>query len=215
MVADGADVVLRLPHAAAADASAGMERVDHAPPEDVFRGRRCPDEEVSDDGRRGGVGVVGGRLPEQEAEPRAGGREPGDRRHREVQLECVRQQEHAVRRRPALQIDERDRVELDDEHAGPVIEHGGGLHVVGDAERRVDVGVAIAAVDGERADDGAGDDAHIRLREPQHALPEGIPLLDGEHPSRLCAATDHATARSRDRRTHVVHGAVGRGQRAW
>ena len=53
--------------------------------------------------------------------------------------------------------------------------------MVGYGERQVYVGEAIAAVHSERAHDGSGYDADIGLSEPQHALAESIPLLDGKH----------------------------------
>jgi hypothetical protein len=46
------------------------------------------------------------------------------------------------------------------------------------------VGEAVAAVYGERAHGGSGDDALILLREPQRALAETIPLLNGFHQAR-------------------------------
>jgi hypothetical protein len=56
--------------------------------------------------------------------------------------------------------------------------------MVGDAESEVHVGEAVALVHGERAHGGSGDDARIPLREPEHALAESIPLLNGEHSAR-------------------------------
>jgi len=53
--------------------------------------------------------------------------------------------------------------------------------MVGDAEGKVHVGEAVAPIYGERAHGGSGDNALILVREPQHALAENIPLLDGEH----------------------------------
>ena len=53
--------------------------------------------------------------------------------------------------------------------------------VVGDAESEVQVGEAIALVDSERPHGGSGYDAIVLLREPQRALAQGIPLLDGKH----------------------------------
>ena len=53
--------------------------------------------------------------------------------------------------------------------------------MVGDAEGKVHVGEAVASIYGERAHGGSGDNALILVREPQHALAENIPLLDGEH----------------------------------
>ena len=73
------------------------------------------------------------------------------------------------------------RVELVDERARPVIEHVSYQLMVGDAEGKVQVGEAVAPIHGERAHGGSGDNALILVGEPQHALAESIPLLDGEH----------------------------------
>jgi hypothetical protein len=58
------------------------------------------------------------------------------------------------------------RIELVDERARPVIEHLTDRRVVGDAEGEVQVGEAVAAVHGERADSGSGNDPPIFVREP-------------------------------------------------
>ena len=58
------------------------------------------------------------------------------------------------------------RIELVDERPRPVVEHVSDRHVVGDAEREVQVGEAVAAVHGERAHGGPGNHALILLREP-------------------------------------------------
>jgi hypothetical protein len=58
--------------------------------------------------------------------------------------------------------------------------------VARDCEGEVEVGEAVApAVDCQRSDLGAGDDALVFLREPQHVLAESITLLDGEHRRRF------------------------------
>ncbi len=84
----------------------------------------------------------------------------------------------------ALEVGKVDRVELVAERSRPVVEHVRDRHMVGDAEGEVQVGVAIAAAQGERAHDGSGDDAFILLREPEHAVAQRIPLLNGEHDAR-------------------------------
>ena len=76
------------------------------------------------------------------------------------------------------------RVELVDQRARPVVEDVGDPNMVGDAEREVDVGEPVGAVDGERAHHGTGDDALIPLRVPEHALDESIALLGAEHAMR-------------------------------
>ncbi len=76
------------------------------------------------------------------------------------------------------------RVPLADERARPVVEHLSEGHVISDAEGEVQVGELVAAVDGQRAHGGSGNDALIHLRELQHLLAESIPLLNGEHEPR-------------------------------
>jgi len=77
------------------------------------------------------------------------------------------------------------RVPLADQRSRPVVEHLSGRHVVSDTEREVQVGEAVAALNGERAYDGSSDDALIFLREPQQMLPKSIPLLNREHEPRF------------------------------
>ena len=153
MVAHGADVVLGLPETPALDARARVERIDDTPPEEVPRDRWV------------GLLHLARRLAEQKPESWSGRTKPSCRRHREVELQRVRQQEHAVGGRAALEVGEVHRVELVDERARPVVEHSSDRHVVGDAEREVQVGEAVAAVHRKRAHGGSGNDALILLRE--------------------------------------------------
>ena len=90
-----------------------------------------------------------------------------------------------------------DRVELVDEGAGPVIEHVRDRNRGGDTEREVQIGEPVCIVDGERAHERSGDDALVRLREPEHMPAESIPLLHGEHPAMLALqrVMDRVTAR--------------------
>src|SRR2546426_8183864 len=167
MVAHGADVMLRLPDTPAFDARARVDRVDDAPPEDVPSDRRRGKEEVPCDRRRGSIGLVRGRRTEQEPESWPGGTKLSRRRHREVQLQRVRQQQYAVDGWTALEVGKVHRVPLADQRSRPVVEHLSGRHVVSDTEREVQVGEAVAALNGERSYDGSSDDALIFLREPQ------------------------------------------------
>lgn len=82
-----------------------------------------------------------------------------------------------------------DRVELVDQGAGPVVEHVRDRNRVGDAEGEVQIGEPVGGVDGQRAHDGSRDHALVRLREHEHAPPESIPLLHGEHGAMLGPAT--------------------------
>ena len=87
-----------------------------------------------------------------------------------------------------------DRVELVDERARPVVEHVRDRHMVGDAEGEVQVGEAVATTQGERADGGSGDDALILLREPEHAVAQRIPLLNGEHDARSSRSVENCSS---------------------
>jgi hypothetical protein len=58
-----------------------------------------------------------------------------------------------------LEVGQVHRVSLVDERSRPVGEHVSGRCVVGKAECEVQVGEAVAAVHGEGADGGSGDDA--------------------------------------------------------
>lgn len=122
--------------------------------------KRSPDSRCQD------FGLARSSLAEQKPESWPGGTKLSCRRHREVQLQRIRQQEHAVRGRPALEVGKLHRFELVDERARPIVEHVGDLSMVGDAEGEVHVGEAVAAVYDERAHGGSGDDALILRREP-------------------------------------------------
>jgi hypothetical protein len=78
-------------------------------------------------------------------------------------LESVWQQEHAVDRRPALKVDELHRGQLVSQRASPVAENLSNGHIVGDCEGEVEVGEAIAAPDGQRADSGSSNDPSVLL----------------------------------------------------
>jgi hypothetical protein len=132
----------------------------------------------------GGVGPHGRasrRLAEEQPEAWTRRTELRRRGHREVELERVREQEHAVDRRTDSEIGELHGPELVDQLGRPVVEHLIDRDGVGDAEGEVEVGEAVAAVDREGTDDGARDDAVIALREPEDPRAERISLLDGEH----------------------------------
>ena len=132
MVAHAGDIVLGLPDTAALDARARVERVDDAPPEDVARDRRRGNEQGS---RRAlSVGLSCDRRAEQKPEPWTRWTKPSRRRDRKVELKCVRQQEHAVDGRIALEVDQLYRAELIDERGRPLIENVGDRDVVGDGE---------------------------------------------------------------------------------
>jgi hypothetical protein len=80
-------------------------------------------------------------------------------------LECCRQQEHAVDRRSAFEVDELHRRQIAAQHTSPVVENFTNGHTVGDREGQVEVGEAIAAADRQRADSSSGNDPLVLLRE--------------------------------------------------
>jgi hypothetical protein len=137
------------------------------------RGKKQPPSD-----RRGGtLGLAHRGLTEQQPKSWTGRTKLRRRRHRQVQLQRIRQQQHPVGGRTGKV----HRIQLVDKHARPVIEHLSDRHVVGDAEGKVQVGEAVAAVGGERAHGGCGDHARILLGEPEQVLAERIPLRNGEH----------------------------------
>ena len=158
-----------------------MERVDDAPPEQVPRHRRRGKKQAPRDQRGGTLRLARHRRTKQQPESWPGGTKLRRRGHRQVHLQRVREQQHAVGGRTALQVDKVHHIQLVDERARPVIEHRSDRHVVGDAEGEVHVGEAVAGVGGERAHGGSGDHARILLREPEQLLAELIPLRNGEH----------------------------------
>ncbi len=119
--------------------------------------------------------------PKHQSKSWAGGTELRSRRHREVQLQRVGEQEHPVDGRATCEVDEGQGVELLAQCARPVVEHVEDRNVVGDREREVHVRVTIAGVYCKRPHDGGGDHALVTLRELHYALSKRIPLLDGEH----------------------------------
>src|SRR4051812_3714069 len=111
MVSYRADVVLRLPDAPAFDARARVQAVDDAPAEEVSGGRS------------GRSGPLAGGFAEQQLEPGTGGGEARRRCQRQIELESVWQQEHAVDGRPALEVDEPHCRELVAQPPCPVVEY--------------------------------------------------------------------------------------------
>jgi hypothetical protein len=108
-----------------------------APPEDVVRDRRRRNEEVRRDRRCGNLGNARSRFAEQKPESWPGGTKLSRRSHREVELKRVREQEHAVGGRTALEVGKVHRVPFADERARPVLEHRSDRHIVSDAEGEV------------------------------------------------------------------------------
>src|SRR5688572_12855142 len=106
--------MLGLPDTPALDARARVERIDDAPPEEVARDRRRVNEELPDRWLRR-LRVARRCRAEQKPESWSGGTKPSCRRHREVELKRVRQQEHAVDGRSAREVRKVHRVELVDE----------------------------------------------------------------------------------------------------
>ena len=136
-----------------------MQAVDDAPAEEVSGGRRLG---------RGRLAL--NDLAEQQPEPGAGRGEASRRCQRQIELESVWQQEHAVDRRAALEVDELHGVELVAQPASPVVENLDNGNIVGDREGEVEIGEAIAAADCERADSGSRNDSSVVLGKRQHAL---------------------------------------------
>src|SRR5919204_3125915 len=107
--------MLGLPQTPALDTRARVERIDDAPPEEVRRDRRRWKKDVPRDRWLGRLRVARNCLAEQQPESWSGGTKLNCRRHREVELKHVRQQEHAVAGRTAPEVGKVYRVELVDE----------------------------------------------------------------------------------------------------
>jgi len=122
-------------------------------------------------------------LSEQQPEARTGGTKLARGRHREVELECVGEEEDAVDGRVALEIDEFDGTHLIDERVCPVSEYRGDRRRLSDAERQVQVREAVALVHREGSDGGSADDPVIILAQTQHAITQAVSPVNGEHGS--------------------------------
>jgi hypothetical protein len=109
---------------------ARVERVDDAPPEQVPRHWRRGKKQAPRDPRGGTLGVARRGLAEQQPESWPGGTKLRRRGHRQVHLQRVGEQEHAVGGRATLEVGKVHRIELVDERARPGIEHRSDRHVV-------------------------------------------------------------------------------------
>ena len=157
-----------------------VQRIDDAPPEDVACGRRRGNEEAARRPARS-FWLVHGRLAEEELKARARGAELSRRSHGQVELQCIREQKHAVDGRPRLEIGELNRVQLLGERVRPVVENVHDRRVVGDRESQVQVGELVAAAVSERTDGCSGNHALVFLRELEHSRTQPVALFDGEH----------------------------------
>src|SRR5438309_12098475 len=92
MIAHRADVMFRLPHAATLDAGPCVQRIDHAPPEDVpcDRGRGNEEAPLRP---AANLGLVLSRLAKEKLESRACGAELRRRSNGEVEMQCLWQKE--------------------------------------------------------------------------------------------------------------------------
>jgi hypothetical protein len=89
--------------------------------------------------RERNVGLSGSGVAEDKLKARARGTKALRGRHRQVDLQSPRQQEHAVDAGSTLEIGEAYRVEFFVERARPVGEHRAHRDRVGDAERNVQI----------------------------------------------------------------------------
>jgi hypothetical protein len=142
---------------------------------------RCGNEEIRHWRRSSSIDVVRRRFAEEKPESRPSGPKVRRRCQREVELQPLREQEHPVDRRSALEVDEAHGAVLGPELLRPVVEHLSRRNVVGDAEGQVQIGEPVARSSRERSDRRSGDDAPVLLRELQHMRAECIALRDGEH----------------------------------
>jgi hypothetical protein len=74
-----------------------------------------------------------------------------------------------------------DRVESRDEILRPVVHDDGQRDAVCDGKREVEIGPAVAFVERQGSDDGAGDDAIVGLGQREDVIADTVAILDREH----------------------------------
>src|SRR5262245_13053119 len=74
-----------------------------------------------------------------------------------------------------------NRIEGRDELTRPVVEDVHDRHALSDGEGEVEIGPAIAGGIGQRADDGAGNDARIGLSQVEHPVTDALAVVHAEH----------------------------------
>jgi hypothetical protein len=89
------------------------------------------------------------------------------------------------------------RVEFVHKRARPGIQDLRDRHLIGDGEREVQVGEAIAVVHSERAHHGTRNDTLVILGEAEHSFAERIPLFRGEHGARVYPRSSERNASKR------------------
>src|SRR6185436_16313396 len=102
-------------------------------------------------------------------------------RHGEVELQRLGKEEDAIDRRTLFEVGEMERVTVVHELASPLTQDVADECSLNDAEREIQVRVAVSRVDRERAHFGACYDALIRRGEGEHIFALYVALLYREH----------------------------------
>src|SRR5437879_9205395 len=164
-----ADHVLGLPQLSAGQRRSDVERIEPRPADQLLRRR--------------GRGRTLRRGPEQQLEGGRLRREVPLRRECEVDLQAVREHEHAVQPRARPHVHVMDGAVLLVHASGPVVEGRRDLRVLVEAERKVDVRPAILASHRGRAGEGRRRDPWIRPRRGDELTTHALALLRCVHGS--------------------------------
>jgi len=132
---------------------------------------------------RGGEGFEGARPAEDRPPSRAPRAELGLRGERQVDLQPVRQKEHADDGRADAQVPVVPRAEIVVEPAGPPLQ--GRREIAAHGQDQVGVRPAVALTGGERAGEGGAHDVVVGFGAGEQPLPQTVPFLDREHRPRF------------------------------
>src|SRR5207249_532923 len=102
-------------------------------------------------------------------------------REREIDLQAVFAEEHAVERSSRLEVEERDRALVLDQVPGPVFDDVLEASRAGDAEGQIDVRERVGGSGGERPHQRGRADARIAARALDEGSEETGSRIGGEH----------------------------------
>ncbi len=112
-------------------------------------------------------------VAEKQLELRAGGAEFGGRGKRKIELQTAGEQKNPVDGGSAGEVEQVNGVELGGEAAGPILEHVRQRDVVGNGKGQVEIRPTVRLSEGERTDEGAGEEAGIGGGELEQAVAAG------------------------------------------
>ena len=125
------------------------------------------------------------RCRRKEPKPWPAGLKLSRGRHGEVELQRLGKEEDAIDRRTLFEVGEMERVTVVHKLASPVTQDVADECPLNDAEREIQVRVAVSRVDRERAHRGACYDALILRGEREHVFAQCVALLNREHGQKL------------------------------